>query len=667
MTNFSKKELRKYILRSLIALVSFCFVLLIAINAYPIVKIYNLSKSIKTNLNIFQTQLEKGDIKNSLTTANLIIGNSKDLRNNINNLKILNYLPQVSDNINSVDNLSEILTLSINSYIEIYPTIEKNINIFTKKDSSKIISLPKNEKAQIISSISNSQVAINNIEKNIVRIVYLIDENKNNKNIVKPIKDVWNKINSQYSNIKLLEKFLPVIKSLPEILGSTNDAKYLLLFQNNTELRPTGGFIGTYGTIMISNGEIGEVFTDNVYNLDRASASRVKIEPPKPLKDYLKISNLFLRDANFNPDYEESAKYIADLYKKESQNQYPITGVIAITPDVLQSIIGYFGEVEAMGLKFNKENSTDLLNYETKFGYWKDKNMDVSQRKIIIQKLADVIFKKIKSLSLSDLKNLAGVISDNLDKKQMLLYFSNKDAQNFIVSNNWGGKFLDSTNSDYFSVIDTNVLSGKSEPYVDKNLDYDLKMVGNDLIATLSLTYRLRYDDYLKNGIYQDNPGYLQEYKSYTRVYVPSGSWLNFIQKNDDIATRNNVDFKDENGKASFGFYLTVPKNTTVTYKLEYKLPKELADKFKNSYSLIYQKQSGLHGNKLNINIDINKTIKSYTITDQNDLLINSYNDKFNLNGFADNDKKINIKFYSDSNMSYLKEIVNKNYLTLLK
>jgi len=667
MTNFSKKELKTYITRSLLALLGFCFALLLIVNIIPVVKIYSLSKSIKTNLNTFQTQLEKKDIKNSLTTAKIISKNAKDLRNNVNNLKILNYLPGVSDNINSIDNLSEILSLSINSYIEIYPAIEKNINVFTKDGGSKIISLPKSEKAKIISSISESSKAINNIDKNVERIIYLIDENKKNKGVIKPINDIWKKIDGQYSNIKLIEKFLPVVKALPEILGTPKDAKYLLLFQNNTELRPTGGFIGTYGTVTVSNGEIGEIFTDNIYNLDRSSASRLKIEPPKPLKDYLKIQYLYLRDANFNPDYQESAKYIADLYKKESQNQSPIAGVIAITPDVLQSVIGYFGEVEAMGLKFNKENSTDLLNYETKFGYWQDKNMDVSQRKIVIQKLADVLFEKIKALSLTDLKNFAYAISDNLDKKQMLLYFNNKDAQNFVAQNNWAGKFIDSTNSDYFSVVDTNVLSGKSEPYMTKNLDYDLKMVGNDLIATLSLTYKLDYNKYLENDIYQDDPGYLQEYKSYTRIYVPSGSWLNSIQKNDGAPTRNNIDFKDESGKASFGFYLVIPKNTTTTYKLEYKLSKELALKFKNEYSLIYQKQAGLYGNKLNINIDINKSIKSYTVTEQDGLSINSYNKKFNLNGYADNDKKIDIKFYSDSDMSYLKQIIKQSYLSFNK
>lgn len=666
MTNFSKKELKRYLIKSLLILIGFCFFILIAVNIIPTINIYKNSKLIKDNIDTFQTQLNNKEFKKSLETAQQIRKNSKKLRDNVNNLKVLNHLPQVNDNIMSVDYLLEISTLIVDSYVEIYPLIEENLEIISDKNGSKLISLPEEDKVKIINTIYKSENTIKNLEKKVTRIIYLIDNNKNNnKKLIKPLKNIWNKVDEQYSNIIFINKLLPLFKTLPELIGMPKDAKYLLLFQNNTEIRPTGGFIGTYGTMSISNGEVGEIFTDNTYNLDRAS--KVKIDPPKYLKDYLKIKNLYLRDANFNPDFEESAKYIIDLYYRESQNQYPITGVIAVTPDVLQSVIGYFGEVEAMGLKFNKENSTDLLNYETKFGYWQDKNMDASQRKIVIQKLADVLFEKVKNLSAIELKNLADVLSDNLYKKHMLLYFSNKNIQNLVSDMGWGGKFLDSDESDFFSVIDTNVLSGKSEPYVDKNLDYNLRFDGEDLIATLSLTYKLRYDDYLKNDIYQDDPGYLQEYKSYTRIYVPSGSWLNYLQRNDAKPTRNNIDFLDDKEKASFGFYLNIPKNTTVTYKLEYKLPKYLVEKFKTKYSLIYQKQAGSYGNKLNINIDLNKSIKSYTLSDNDGLKVNYYNKEFNLNGFANDDRIIKIDYYSNSSVSYLKEIIEKDHLSFKK
>ena len=220
MTNFSKKELKRYIINSLIALLGFCFAILVIVNTFPIIKIYKSSKSIKTNIETFQTQLEKKDFKNSLTTAKTIKKDSKTLRDNVNNLKLLNYLPQVSDNINSVDNLSEILSLAMDSYIKIYPTINENLSIISNKDSSKIISLPKAEKTKIINSIYKAEDSINIIEKNVDRIIYLIDENKNNKNLIKPVKNIWNKIDEQYSNIKFINTFLPVVKTLPELIGT---------------------------------------------------------------------------------------------------------------------------------------------------------------------------------------------------------------------------------------------------------------------------------------------------------------------------------------------------------------------------------------------------------------------------------------------------------------
>jgi len=308
-----------------------------------------------------------------------------------------------------------------------------------------------------------------------------------------------------------------------------------------------------------------------------------------------------------------------------------------------------------------------LLNYETKFAYWETRGISESQRKIVIQKLADVLFEKIKSLSVNQIKDLTNVVINNLDKKQILLYFNNKEAQKFATDNNWSGKMINSNNSDYFAVVDANLSSGKSDPYIDKDIDYDLRFVGDDLIATLNLTYTHRYDDYIKNEIYQDDLSYVQQYKSYTRIYVPEGSTLSSLQINDDEPTTDNIDIKNENGKTYFGIYLTVPKNETYTYKFEYKIPKTLVNSFENEYSLIYQKQAGVVYNKININVDLDTPIQSYIASNNSNLSYNYYNKKFNINGMASNDEKINIKFYSNSDIGYLKKIIKKNYLSFQK
>ena len=49
-------------------------------------------------------------------------------------------------------------------------------------------------------------------------------------------------------------------KNAGSFLGESYDRKYLVLFQNDTELRPTGGFIGTYGIVTVRDAKIKKIF-----------------------------------------------------------------------------------------------------------------------------------------------------------------------------------------------------------------------------------------------------------------------------------------------------------------------------------------------------------------------------------------------------------------------
>src|SRR5258706_15817855 len=63
-------------------------------------------------------------------------------------------------------------------------------------------------------------------------------------------------------------QFLPLIKIAPDLLGMKNKKTYLLLFQNNAELRPGGGFIGSYGLAVINKGKLQQLTIHNTYDAD---------------------------------------------------------------------------------------------------------------------------------------------------------------------------------------------------------------------------------------------------------------------------------------------------------------------------------------------------------------------------------------------------------------
>ncbi|HHH12543.1 MAG TPA: DUF4012 domain-containing protein, partial [Candidatus Moranbacteria bacterium] len=130
-----------------------------------------------------------------------------------------------------------------------------------------------------------------------------------------------------------LEKFNQNTDVLADLLGANGPRKYLFLFQNNHEIRATGGFIGSYGRLDISGGRINRFFIDGIFNPSGQMSE--KIVPPKPIQ---KISAAWnLHDSNWFPDFPTSARKAISFYEKTGGPT--VDGVIAITPEVLRKML----------------------------------------------------------------------------------------------------------------------------------------------------------------------------------------------------------------------------------------------------------------------------------------------------------------------------------------
>lgn len=66
----------------------------------------------------------------------------------------------------------------------------------------------------------------------------------------------------------MLEHANELVAQLDMILGFDEPQRYLVLLQNNNEIRPTGGFPGSYAALTIDKGKITDFKVDDVYNPD---------------------------------------------------------------------------------------------------------------------------------------------------------------------------------------------------------------------------------------------------------------------------------------------------------------------------------------------------------------------------------------------------------------
>src|SRR3989344_1662095 len=177
---------------------------------------------------------------------------------------------------------------------------------------------------------------------------------------------------------KKISKINTLLPGLGKIIGIGEQRVYLILLQNDTELRPTGGFIQTVGLLTLKNGQIIDLKTFDTYSLD--GQLKGYVEPPSDLKKYLGESGWYLRDSNWDPDFSLSAQRAEWFLEKEIGRK--VDGVISINTTSLKHFIGILGPLSYPPNPLNKVNyfltrsqdlniyvSSDKIVYNLKVGY----------------------------------------------------------------------------------------------------------------------------------------------------------------------------------------------------------------------------------------------------------------------------------------------------------
>lgn len=162
---------------------------------------------------------------------------------------------------------------------------------------------------------------------------------------------------SQISQFRhLLFSLHELSQDLPALLGFDHPVTYLVLLQNNLELRPTGGFIGSFALITFQNGKLIDKEFYDVYTAD--GQLKGYVEPPLPIANYLGEESWYLRDSNWDPDFLNSAQRARWFLDKSLNRQ--VDGVIALDLNLVANLLEITGPVDLVD--FNDIVSRDNLN-----------------------------------------------------------------------------------------------------------------------------------------------------------------------------------------------------------------------------------------------------------------------------------------------------------------
>jgi hypothetical protein len=463
-----------------------------------------------------------------------------------------------------------------------------------------------------------------------------------------------------------IQTFISSSDLLLNLLGQDQKKRYLLLFQNNNEIRPTGGFIGSFAIADIEQGNFTKIDIPGGGPYDLKAGLEVSIESPRPL--HIMNPRWEFQDANWFADLPTSAEKLIWFYEKSGGTT--IDGLIFINASFIEKILDLTGPIELTA--YNKIITAQNFYQEIQKSVEVEYDKSLNKPKQII---ADLTPKLFNSLMQTNKENFSGVLNlllTALDEKEIQFYFNNYNLEKPILDHNWGGQLKDS-DKDYLAIISTNIAGEKSDAKIVQHaeLNIDIQNDGS-IINTLTITKK-------HTGLAGEN-FYGVPNIDYLRIYVPRDSQLlsaegfdimdpelftvlnpeiyqkdqqiNLLETEKQIEPQSQTEIYSENNKTVFANWLKVEPGEEKTVTIKYKLPLSLnlekitdnnylnfiKEKLNLSsqqqlefYSLLWQKQAGKRNFDFKVKVtfptalnfqkyypgNINKTSNSFTYDDQ--------------------------------------------------
>ena len=588
-----------------LTIIALCFIVLILFSGkiLSLRELYGQAISGQSNLEQAVVLSQNNKLSEAMILAKEADNNFSFSINKLNEIKddyFINKIPLVLSQLTDIENLlitAQFLSKAVYGGASFGNNLE---NLLSGNQGLNFSKFSPEEKHKVLEKIFESTPELNGIKADL-DLAYLNLEQVNLGGALFPLQGKIKQIKDQIYDARLiLEKAVPMSQLLPALAGYPNQADYLVMLQNNDELRPTGGFLGTYGILELQDGEIINFNTHDIYQLDMPVKDLINVIPPEAIKKYL-VPKWYMRDANWSPDWPTAAQKIDWFYQAESRLNpaaeiiSEFNGVIALTPKLITDFLGLIGPVTVEGQSYNQENFQDLLQYRVEKGYV-DLGVSSWNRKEVISEIGKELKNRIFDLPPAGWFKAINIMLDNLATKNLLLYLTDNQLENIVVDNGWGGE-IKTVFGDYVMVVDANLAALKTDAVMNRSLKYEINQGVNGFFSKLTLGYAHQGKADWKTSAY----------KSYTRIYVPLGSQLIKISGYD----LSEVDVGSELGKTWFGLYLEVQPGEIKTLTIDYRLPSLALGPKK--YELYLQKQPGKEINETIVDLSFLNDIKSYS------------------------------------------------------
>lgn len=427
-----------------------------------------------------------------------------------------------------------------------------------------------------------------------------------------------------------LASLLPSLAALPDrvnlvatLLGHERLMRYLIVFENNAELRPAGGFAGSIALVDVDRGRLRHIEIPQGGSYDLQGSQHLLFAAPEPLERF--HQRWEFQDTNWFSDWPTSARTMMTFYEKAGGPS--VDGVIGLTTTALEELLASLGPVTVPSrhLTLTKENAFFVLQSAIE----QEHAAGSVRPKAVLRPVMEALLDRVFALDQKTFVQLLPGLERLMRGRHLMVYAVDPALERSIIAAGLGGEIRENSGSDYLSVVSANIGGGKSDRVVEDVMSVETN-VGTD--GTLESTVRLQRTHHGISG----TPFVGVPNISYLRFYVPHGSVLlsatgftpeaglaaaGHVQNTSDlhlavsptvqerpgvgtVDAGSRTRITEEFGKTVFGQWLSVDPASSATVELRYRLPFSLPLTTGTAqYTLLVQKQPGTQGQTFHFHI----------------------------------------------------------------
>jgi hypothetical protein len=390
-----------------------------------------------------------------------------------------------------------------------------------------------------------------------------------------------------------------VTRLLPAILGRDGTRRYFLAVQNNSESRPTGGFIGSFGELIAEGGRVRLERFDRIADLNTGGAPDRVLDAPAYQQRYDRFQpERTWQNVNLSPDFPTVASVVADLYPKSGGA--PVDGVISVDPPALAALLRLTGPVDVPGWPepLTPENAVPVLLHDSY------RALPNPERVEFVGDAAEAVWDRLLSIPLGTSEEILDVVAPAVEGAHLQAWLASPDEQPLVQRAGLDGAVTEAR-SDALLATTSNAGANKIDWFLRRRLQYDLTVRPDGDRASVSGRLEVELQNAAPGaglppyiiGPAPSLPGaQAGDNRSYLSVYSPLGFQGATIDGQPAV-----LESGEELGRSVYATFLTVPAQSTRTLAMELEGQVGLTDG--GWYELDLGRQPLLHPDEVHVTL----------------------------------------------------------------